>query len=298
MKRAPRVLILILGLAAVARPSTAQTTPGTAEMTERVTRTVHLDQNGTFDLTNISGNIVISGGAGRDVTIDALKRVPRRPLLQMMDVQIVEQANRVEVRTVVPRPRNFPGSIDYTVMVPADASVTIRTVSGDVRATNIRGELLKSVSGAIEINNGSANDLLTASTVSGNVTVRGLKGSTIQLATVTGNVHAEDVQAERLQVRAVNGSIEYTGDLVRSGRYQFVTHSGDIRLMLAGNTGFEVQANSFNGNVRSDFAVNPRAGSGEGRGVVNARTIRGAFGDGSAMLVLRAFSGNISISRR
>jgi hypothetical protein len=111
-------------------------------------------------------------------------------------------------------------------------------------------------------------------------------------------VHAEDVQAERLQVRAVNGGIEYTGDLVRSGRYQFVTHSGDIRLMLTGNTGFEVQANSFNGNVRSDFAVNPRAGSGEGRGVVNARAIRGAFGDGSAMLVLRAFSGNITIGRR
>ena len=68
--------------------------------------------------------------------------------------------------------------------------------------------------------------------------------------------------------------------------------------MLAGNTGFEVQANSFSGNVRSDFAVDRRAGAGEGRGAVNPRTIRGAVGDGSAMLVLRAFSGNISITRR
>ena len=110
-----------------------------------------------------------------------------------------------------------------------------------------------------------------------------------------GSVHQE--RLARLQVRAVNGAIEYAGDLVRSGRYQFVTHSGDIRLMLAGNTGFEVQANSYSGNVHSDFAIN-RAGAGEGRGVVNTRAIRGAFGDGSAIIVLRAFSGNISISRK
>ena len=320
MIRAPRMLIVALAAIAIARPAAAQN-----EVTERFSKTAHLDQNGTFDLANISGNVVITGGSGRDVTIEAVKRVQRpnpnaaRALLQMIDIQVVEEANRVEVRTAYPRPRNFPGSVDFTIALPEDASVTLKTMSGNIRATNVKGELraevvtgtvtaagarrigaLKSVSGDIEIIDGSADDFITASTVSGNVTVRGLKGRTIQLGTVTGNVRMDDSQSDRLMVRAVNGNIDYAGDLARGGRYEFISHSGDIRLMLSGATGFEVQANSFSGTVRSDFPMNRRGGAGAegGRGGVTPRAIRGAFGDASAMLVLRAFSGNIVVGRR
>ena len=317
MISAPRVFVVTVALVALAFPATAQN-----EVTERFSKTAHLDQNGTFDLTNISGNIVITGSSGRDVTIEAVKRVQRpnpnaaRALLQMIDIQVAEQANRVEVRTVVPRPRNFPGSVDFTIGVPDEAHVTLKMMSGNVRATNISGglradvvtgnlvvaaarriEALKSVSGDIEIVDASADDFVTASTVSGNITVRGLKGRTIQLGTVSGNVRMDDVQSDRLMARAVNGNIDYAGDLARSGRYEFVSHSGDIRLMLSGGTGFEVQANSFSGNVRSEFPVSRRAGA-EGGGGVTPKGIRGVFGDASAMLVLRAFSGNISIARR
>ena len=317
MIRAPRVLVVAVAFAAIAFPATAQN-----EVTERFSKTTHLDENGTFDLTNISGNIVITGSSGRDVTIEAVKRVQRpnpnaaRALLQMIDIQVAEQANRVEVRTVFPRPRNFPGSVDFTIGVPDEAHVTLKMMSGNVRATNISGglradvvtgnlvvaaarriEALKSVSGDIEIVDASADDFVTASTVSGNITVRGLKGRTIQLGTVSGNVRMDDVQSDRLMTRAVNGNIDYAGDLARSGRYEFVSHSGDIRLMLSGTTGFEVQANSFSGNVRSEFPVSRRPGA-EGGGGVTPKGIRGVFGDASAMLVLRAFSGNISIARR
>ncbi len=101
-------------------------------------------------------------------------------------------------------------------------------------------------------------------------------------------------------VRPVNGNRDYAGVLARSGRYEFVSHSGDIRLLLSGATGFEVRANSFSGDVRSDIPINRRGGAGAegGRGGVTPRSIRGAVGDASAMLVLRAFSGNISIARR
>jgi hypothetical protein len=301
MIRAPRLPFVALALLAIALPAAAQN-----EVTERFSRTSHLDQDGTFDLTNVYGTIVLTGGTGRDVTIEAVKRVQRpnanaaRALLRMIDIQVTEGANRIEVRTMVPRPRNFPGSVDYMVTLPQDARVTVRTVSGNIRATNIRGELLKSVSGDIEIVGGSADDVMTASTVSGNIAVRGLRARTTQLTTVTGNVRVDDLQADRLAVRAVNGNIEYAGDVARSGRYEFVTHSGDIRLMLSGATGFEVQANSLSGTVRSDFPIARRSEPGaEGRsGGATARGLRGAFGDASAMLVLRAFSGNISVSRR
>lgn len=302
MNGSPRVLSFALALiAALAVPAAAQT-----EVTDRFSKTVHLDQDGTFDLTNVYGTVVVTGGPGHDVTIDAVKRVQRpnangaRALLQMIDIQVTEGANRIEVRTDVPRPRNFPGSVDYTISVPQDALVSVRTVAGNIRVTGVRAELLKSVSGDIELIDGLATDVVTASTVSGNLTIHGLKGRTTQLSTVTGNAHVDDVQADRVVVRAVNGNIDYAGDLTRSGRYELVTHSGDIRLMLSGTTGFEVQANSFSGTVRSDFPIGRggRAGRESGRGGVTPRGLRGAFGDGSAMLVLRAFSGDISVVRR
>ena len=94
--------------------------------------------------------------------------------------------------------------------------------------------------------------------------MRGLKASAIQLTTVTGNLRVDNAQSDRLMARAVSGNVEYAGDLARSGRYEFISHSGDVRLILSGATGFEVQANSFSGTVRSDFPIN-RRGGGEGR---------------------------------
>ena len=129
MMRASRVCLLVLAAIAAAVPAAAQnpstalgaspsTGLGTGEVTERFSRTSHLDANGAFDLTNISGNIVITAGSGRDVIIEAIKRVQRpnpnaaRALLQMIDIQVVEEANRIDIRTVYPRPRNFPGSVE------------------------------------------------------------------------------------------------------------------------------------------------------------------------------------------
>src|SRR5215831_1104865 len=215
--------------ATVAMPASAQT-----ELTEKFSKSSHLDPGGTLDLTNINGNITVTGGAGRDVTIDATKRVQRpnanaaRTIMQLIDIQVTEQANRVEVRTVFPRPRNFPGSVDYTIAVPEDASVTLKTVTGSIRATNVKGELradavagaiavtgarkleaLKCVTGDIDIVDASADDPVTASTYSGNVTVRGLKGRALQLTSVSGNIRLEEAQLDRLVVRTVQGNLDF-----------------------------------------------------------------------------------------
>ena len=309
---------LCVAAAAVAMPAAAQT-----ELTEKFSKTSHLDPGGTFDLTNINGNITVTGGGGRDVTIDAVKHVQRpnangaRAIMQLIDIQVTEQANRVEVRTVFPRPRNFPGSVDYTIAVPEDASVTLKTVTGSIRATNVKGELradavagaiavtgarkleaLKCVTGDVDIVDATADDPVTASTYSGNVSVRGLKGRALQVTSVSGNIRLEDAQVDRLVVRTVQGNLEFTGELARSGRYEFNSHSGDIHLILSGGTGFEVVANTLSGTVHSDFAVK-RPNGGEGPAPAQGpQVIRGAVGDASAMLALRAFSGNITITRR
>jgi DUF4097 and DUF4098 domain-containing protein YvlB len=246
-----------------------------------------------------------------------------------VQIEVRELSNRVEVRTEYPRDRGGRNgrrdafvSVDFTVAVPQNASVTLKSVSGDVRVTNIRGELraeavsgdvvatdvprvtlLKSVSGDIQLTNGSSETSLTGGTVSGNVIVRRLKARAVDFGSVSGNVRLEDVEAESATLRSVSGSIDYGGELARTGRYEFTSHSGDVQLMLSGNTGFDVEATTFSGDLRSDYPLTlggttvDTRGRGRGRGPGN-RGIRGSFGDASARLTLRSFSGDIVITRR
>ena len=86
------------------------------EFTEQVSKTLRLGRNGTFDLQNISGQIVVTGGAGNEVRVDAIKRVRHpneseaRQLLQAIEVRIEERNGSVEVRTDYPR-RNWSGGL-------------------------------------------------------------------------------------------------------------------------------------------------------------------------------------------
>ena len=290
------------------------------EQTETFSRTVRIGRNGTFDLSNVAGDIVVTGGGGEDVRIDAIKRVrsneaDAKALLQAIQIQVTERSGLVEVRTELPRRRNWSGGVDFTIALPNTANVTLRTVSGDVRVSNVRGEMraetvsgdvvvsqlgrlrsLRAVSGDIQITDAEGGEL-TAGTVSGDVIVRGLRVKAIDLESVSGDVRFADVECDRANLRTINGDIEYSGRLARSGRYEMQSHSGDIRLIPADNTGFDVDANTFSGDIRSDFQL--RGGqvtdASDRRGP--SRSLRGAFGDASAILTLRSFNGDILIMR-
>lgn len=297
------------------------------EIVERFSRTVRLGRNGTFDLSNVSGDVVVTGDGGDDVRIGAVKRTrdrdeaEGRARLQEVRIDVREQGNRVEVNTEYPRGRrNIRVSVAYTVSVPQDASVTLKTVSGDVRVTNVRGELstqsvsgdltatgarrldrITSVSGDVYITDAESESQVTATTVSGNLIVRSLKARGIDTTTVSGDVTLEGIESGRASVRTVSGDIQYAGSLARNGRYEMNTHSGDV-LLTVSTSGFDVEASTFSGDVRSDYAVtlagsHPVTGD-RSRRRGRSNTIRGSFGDAGAIVSLRSFSGDITITRR
>ena len=68
-------------------------------------------------------------------------------------------------------------------------------------------------------------------------------------------------------------------------------------MTLSGNTGFEIDANSFSGNVQSDLQITSR-GSAQGSRNGRRRVLNGTYGDGSAVLDLTTFSGSIVITKR
>jgi hypothetical protein len=290
------------------------------EFTEQFTRTIRLGRNGTFDLSNVAGDVVITGGGGDDARIDAVKRVRDRSeaeakaLLQAIQIQVSERPGFVEVRTELPRRRNWSGGVDFTVALPSSANVTLRTVSGDLRVTNVRGELraetvsgdvvasqlgrvrtLRAVSGDLQVSDAEGEEL-TAGTVSGDIIARNVRVRTIDFESVSGDLHFAAIESDRVNLRSISGDIEFAGRLARSGRYELQSHSGDIRLTPDGNTGFDVDANTFSGDIRSDFQLRSGNQLVETRRGMN-RSLRGAVGDASAILTLRSFNGDILIIR-
>jgi hypothetical protein len=86
-----------------------------------------------------------------------------------------------------------------------------------------------------------------------------------------------------------------TGPLTAGGRYDATSHSGSVRITLTGDTGFELDANSFSGSIRSDLPLTGNVGGDRGR---RQRAVRGVYGNGSAVLHLTTFSGGIVIEKR
>lgn len=62
--------------------------------------------------------------------------------------------------------------------------------------------------------------------------------------------------------------------------------------------GFELNASSFSGTITSDLALTMTFGGDNERGRRRRQEIRGTFGDGSAVLELNAFSGNVRIVKK
>jgi DUF4097 and DUF4098 domain-containing protein YvlB len=302
------------------------------EQSDTFSRKYRVGRDGRVSVQNVAGEISVAVGPGDEVSIEAVKRTRGdRSELNRVDVIVDERAGRVDVRTEHPSFRGDHVSVDFTVVVPEGASVELRSVSGNVRVTGVKGivraqtisgnvvasnaprvEYARTVSGDVELTGVSMDSDMTAQSISGSVHANGLKARGLDVSTVSGDVSLRDASCERLNARSISGGIDYNGSLTKNGRYDISSHSGSVRITLASGTGFELNTTSFSGSVRSEFPLTLGGQPGAGGDVIINRGssttvrrgrgpgggVRAVFGDGSASLSLRTFSGDISILRK
>ncbi len=287
-----------------------------------------LGTDGELIVANISGDIVVTRTGGGDATIEIVKSArartseEAREVLGLVQVTVTERNGRAEVKTVYPRDdemrrnnrRNVNVSVAYTIAAPAGTRLTINSISGSIRVSDIKGDLaLNTISGAVSIANGGRiataksvsgdvevadtqiDGALEAQSVSGSILLRKVSARRIEVGSVSGRVVMEDVQSERVEAHSVSGNVEFGGPLAKNGRYELNSHSGNVRVSVAGGTGFELEADSFSGSVRSDLPITTQ---GDIRTEGRRRALRGVHGDGSAVLNVTTFSGSIVISKR
>ena len=274
----------------------------------------------TLDLMNMAGDVVVVGGKGREGKLTIMRRIQgsgpeAERLLREMEVEVAEHANRIAVRTMLPRRNGRPNvsrariRTDYEIALPAGTALELKNLQGDVRLSNVPGDvrveavagdvvgealsrvrLLRSMSGDVTLSRSTVAGDANLQTVSGNVVARAVKAGSLTLGSVSGNVQVRESSSERALIRTVSGDIEFAGVPRRAGRYEFKTHGGDIFVSTPDGPGFEFEASTFKGDVHADVPTQPMA--------PGTRQVRGSVGDGSAYFDLSTFTGDIKVGNR
>jgi putative adhesin len=250
-----------------------------------------------FYLSDIIGDVRVTGGPGRTVEVTAIKRERQHGDPEDVTIETIELDDGVALCVRYPssrggrppsekarakNPCSWEGrwtgndherndtEVEFTVRVPAGLRLHIGTVSGDVFAERLEGEL----------------DLHS---VSGDVRLQGGRGESINLETVSGDVDLLDVTSKEVSGHTISGEIVFKGPIQDGGSYDFSTTSGDITAQLPLRPSATLSAATFSGGFSSDLPVN--------QDTSRRRRHRydGTWGSGSAKLYMESLSGDLSI---
>jgi DUF4097 and DUF4098 domain-containing protein YvlB len=302
-------------VAFVAAPALAE-----QKFEEKFEKTVPLSKTGQLYLSNISGNVDVMTWKDAQVKIEALKTSKAssadkaKENAAKVTIDVTGEGDMVRVETNYPkksggflRGDSINVSVDYRIWVPEQASVELKTISGDVNVAAIGGAAkIKCISGDVGLKAASSADLDMVSGdlaigniggavhikgVSGDIDVSAVKGS-VDIKTVSGDIKLMDVpDAESVGVESVSGNVTFTGVIKAGGRYAFNIHSGDVRVMIPASSSFDVDAKTFSGDIDSDFEITVS-------GKISPRELHGTVGKGGATLILKTFSGNIDLKKK
>jgi len=264
------------------------------------------DAAGHVEISNIAGSVVVTGWARAEVEVTGeLGKGAER-------LEFARAGKLTRVKVIMPKGSSRAESSELIVKVPAGGSVSVNTVSADVRIQGVKGaQRLQSVSGDVETH--SAAEDVECKTVSGNVTVNGSgERSLLTVTTVSGDAQVSRVAGEvngntvsgnftiamgdtaRSRLRSTSGDLGIRGRLAPEARLDFESISGNIRLDLEGPVGAEFDISSFNGDIRSCFGPQPVRTSEYAPG----SELRFREGQGSARVRLKTLNGDISLCNK
>jgi len=295
-----------------------------AEQTARETKTLQLGANGSLELRNLSGDITVTAGSGRDVVVEIIRRSRGRTDddaklgLQRVNATVDQRGDRAVVEARYESVSNAPYSVDvnYQVTAPAGVAIRLNSMSGDATVRGMKGDISAEVmSGNIGISGASriskahtfSGDVtltdidttgeLTAGTISGDVLLERVKARRVDIDVTSGDITARELSSEGATLKSLSGTIEFASTIAKGGRYELQAHSGDIHFLPTGGAGYELQVSTFNGeiNVAPGVEVKGTTPSNSSR---QRRSLRGTVGDGSAIVIAMTFSGDVVIGKK
>lgn len=209
---------------------------GSAGAQERVDQRRSTGSTGVVEIHNVAGSVRVVGWNRNEVHVTGeLGRGTER-------LDLVPEGDRLVVRVVLPRRSSSRGS-DIEVRVPARKTVRINTVSADIEARDLAGNVeARAVSGDV-VTRGRLREVFVqsrsgdaafdgqaervhAESVSGDVSVGGTVRDAVEASSVSGDVSVTAATGE-VRVNSVSGLVEVAS---MRGRAEVSTVSGDLRL--------------------------------------------------------------------
>ncbi len=180
---------------------------------------------------------------------------------------------------------------DYTLDVPAGASLEIRNPQGRIRVEGMQGDAsLQSVGADISIRDYSGH--LSVHSVAGDIEIIRPSGN-VEASSITGNLHFISPATTKLHGSTTSGRILYEGDFMVRGDYILSAYSGDVDIVCPASASYELRAKTLKGKVINTMPMTHRRESASPLGTTNS--LLGTHNTGKATVELTSFSGNIHI---
>ncbi len=176
-----------------------------------------------ISVNNPYGSVSVKPSTGNFVVIRAVLASDKVEV----DKNLV--GNRVEIQShLLPGADTQSGRVDYEIFVPADASITLHSSTGPLRAEKLRGDVtLEGSAATVEIRDISGSHI-HVKTLNGPVTITNVQDGHVEVDSLSGEVTLNGVTGPLVQVISTSGSINYIGDFGDRGEYRLTSHSGNI----------------------------------------------------------------------
>jgi DUF4097 and DUF4098 domain-containing protein YvlB len=259
-----------------------------AETKKEFRYTVGPNANVSVDTTY--GAISVKPGTSSEVIVRALIQSDRA------EVDSQQRGNRIEVIShTLQGADQETGRIDYEVLVPPDATLSLRSSTGPLSAERLQGDLsLEGTDAVVDIRNVS-NGHVHVTTMRGPVTLTDVSNGHVEISSISGDVTMKSVTGPLIRANSGSGRIFYDGDFGSGGDYKFTTHTGDIMAIVPANVSADFSAHSMLGKVQNDFPLEPRHSR---FSFEEGRAFFGTVGKAASAVVLRSFSGRIRLKQR
>lgn len=242
---------------------------------------------------NPYGSISVKPSLTNTVSITAILHSDK------VEVDNNQSGNRVDIQShLLSGADAESGRVDYEILVPADASITLHSSTGSLHAEKLHGDVSLEGPGAQVDVRDISDAHVHVKTMNGAVNLDNIKNGHVEVDSLSGEITLNSVNGSLVQVVSTSGRINYIGDFGNSGEYRLTSHSGDINATIPEWTSADVSARSVRGEVHDDIPLQPKTHT--YFTLDKGRAFAGTVGRVavSSTVVLRTFSGKIHLRKR
>jgi len=247
-------------------------------------------RHASVSIVNQYGPISVKPAVGNQVVVTALLGSDK------VEIDSNQGGNHVTlISHLLPGANAESGRVDYEVLVPADANVSMHSSTGVLYAEKLHGDLILEGNAApVEIRDMSDGHV-HVKTLDGPVHLSNVSDGHVEITSVNGDVVLTSVNGPLVYVNSTSGKIHYDGDFGEGGEYSLMTHTGDIEATAPAYASIDVVARSNQGRVENDFTLQPAHSSFP---LKLGSAFAGTMGKAASSVKLFSFSGKIHLKKR